>query len=388
MALTQETLTLMALSCLFRNKLRKACTLLEHYGSAVETWKHIEEENMSAAMQRAEKEADFVEKHNIIVFARHEDTYPTRLRQCPDAPLVLYGKGRCNTNSGKMISVVGTRDCTDRGRELARRLVLDLASMLPDVTIISGLAYGIDIAAHRAALEAGAPTFVITGHGMDRIYPAIHRDVAVKALTKGGVLTEYMSRTEPDRQNFVARDRIIAGMADAVVVVESHEKGGALITAHMALDYSRSLFALPGRVSDPASRGCNMLIRDSKAALIETAEDLVKAMMWDNDATLPEIEGLFPETGSALSSSSSAGGSGRAASSRSALQQTSLSGIPLTEDEQRILDLLAGQDEGVHINFLQAETGISYSDTASALTMLEMKGAVRSLPGGIFRATT
>ena len=363
----------MALSCLFRNRLRKACSLINHYGTASEVWKHIDEENMSAAWQRAEKEAAFIEKHDITVFTRHDDNYPFRLRQCPDAPLLLYGKGRCDTNSGKMVSVVGTRDCTDRGRELARRLVLDLAAMVPDITIISGLAYGIDIAAHRAALEAGVPTFVITGHGMDRIYPAIHRDVAVKALRKGGVMTEYMSGTEPDRQNFVARDRIIAGMADAVIVVESHEKGGALITAHMALDYSRALFACPGRVSDMASQGCNMLIRDSKAALIQTAGDLVKAMMWETDATQPEISGLFPASS--------------AASSHAASRQTALADIPLTDNEQRLLKLLAGQDEGVHINFLQAESGISYSDTASALTMLEMKGAVRSLPGGIFRAT-
>lgn len=373
----------MALSWLYRNKLRKACSLLEHYATAYEAWKHIDEENMTAAMQRAEEEAEFIEKHNILVFARHDDNYPARLLQCPDAPLVLYGKGRCENNKGKMVSVVGTRDCTDRGRELARRFVLDLASMLPDVTIISGLAYGIDIAAHRAALEAGVPTFVITGHGMDRIYPAIHRDVAVKALLKGGVMTEYMSGTEPDRQNFIARDRIIAGMADAVVVVESHEKGGALITAHMALDYSRSLFAFPGRVSDHASQGCNMLIRDSKAALIQTAEDLARAMMWDTDAAQPEIAGLFPPSPAAGSRTDGT----HASSHQTPLQQTSLAGIPLTDNEQRLLELLAGQDEGVHINFLQAESGISYSDTASALTMLEMKGAVRSLPGGIFRAT-
>ena len=384
MALTQETLTLMALSWLYRSKLRKACMLLEHYGTACEAWKHIDEENMSAALQRAEKEAEFIDKHNITVFARHDDNYPTRLLQCPDAPLLLYGKGRCNTNTGKMVSVVGTRDCTDRGRELARRFVLDLAAMLPDVTIISGLAYGIDIAAHRAAMEAGIPTFVITGHGMDRIYPAIHRDVAVKALLKGGVMTEYMSGTEPDRQNFIARDRIIAGMADAVVVVESHEKGGALITANMALDYSRSLFAFPGRVSDHASQGCNMLIRDSKAALIQTAEDLTRAMMWDTDATQPEISGLFPPSQAADSRNT-----GRHTSASSTtIQLNPLSGIPLSDNEQRLLDLLTGQEDGVHINFLQAESGISYSDTVSTLMMLEMKGAVRSLPGGIFRATT
>ena len=201
---------------------------------------------MGEALSRAEKELAFVEKHRISTYWCQDEGYPFRLRQCPDRPLLLFGKGNMRVNEGKMVSVVGTRNATDRGKELTRQLVLDLAKRVPNLTVISGLAYGIDVAAHRAAIEAGIPTIAVPGHGLDRIYPALHRNVAVAMLEHGGLLTEYVSGTRPDPWHFVARDRIIAGLADAVVVVESKAKGGALITAQMALDYDRDVFACPG----------------------------------------------------------------------------------------------------------------------------------------------
>ena len=349
---------MMAFSWLFRNRLRKAHSLLEQYGTATEVWNHLDEDGMQQALRRADEEAAFAERHRIEVLTLRDDTYPFRLRQCPDAPLLLYSKGCPRPNEGRMVSVVGTRECTELGKELTRRLVLDLAAMLPDVTIISGLAYGIDVEAHKAALEAGIPTLIITGHGLDRIYPAYHRNIAVRALDNGGILTEYMSGTDPDRQNFIARDRIIAGLADAVVVVESKEKGGALITARMALDYDRSLFAFPGRVQDVTSQGCNLLIRDQKAGLIQGAEDLIAAMMWktETDRRPPvqtEMTELFE---------------------------------PLSEQEERLLHAIRSQEDGIHVNFLQAECGLPYPDTVSTLTLMEMKGLVKALPGGIYRA--
>ena len=352
---TEERRYLLALACLYSNRPRQLRQLKTMYGSAVEAWKHIHETDMNVALRKADEEEEFIAKHTISVWTEDDSDYPQRLKECPDAPLLLFGKGNMRTNEGKMVSVVGTRTCTDRGRDLTRQFVLDLAQRCPDVTIVSGLAYGIDVAAHKAALEAGVPTFIVAGHGLDRIYPAMHRNIAVAALKNGGILTEYMSRTEPEKYNFVARDRIIAGMSDAVVVVESKERGGALITAGMANDYNRSLFAFPGRVQDETSRGCNQLIRDQKAALIESADDLLRLMLWDAKA------------------------------SAAVQTQISLQIEELTENEQIVFDKLHEQEDGMQINYIVQETRLAYPNVSSALMMLEMKNLVRGLPGGIYR---
>jgi len=350
-----ELLYLIALSWLYRYQLRNEKALLDHYGSATEVWKHLDMEHMSEALEKATKELDFIQKHQIKTFFYKDTDYPIRLQQCPDAPVLLYGKGALNFNEGKMISIVGTRMATDRGKELTRQLVLDLAEMVPDVTIISGLAYGIDVAAHRAALEAGLPTIIIPAHGLDRIYPNIHRNVAVQALGKGGILTEYPSGTEPEKWNFVARNRIVAGLADAVVVVESKARGGSLITAGMGVDYDREVFTFPGRATDDNAHGCNQLIRDQKAALIENAEDLVRAMQW-------EVE--KPKT-----------------------VQMKISELAAVSPEQQVLlDKLHEEEDGIHINLLVMETKRPYSDVVSDLMMMEMDGLVKALPGGIYRA--
>lgn len=345
-----------ALSLLYEKRNRVALRALAEFGSAEEVWRHISEKGMGKAMERAEKEAEFVEQHRIATYWCEDEGYPMRLRQCPDRPLMLFGKGNLQLDGGKFVSVVGTRNATERGKEQTRQLVLDLAERVPNLTIISGLAYGIDIVAHRAAIEAGIPTLIIPGHGLDRIYPALHRNVAVAALEHGGLLTEYPSGSRPDPWHFIARDRIIAGMADAVVVVESKEKGGALITAQMALDYDRELFASPGRPTDEYSAGCNQLIRRQKAHLLSCADELIEEMGWETGARQPlqtEMVDLFVE---------------------------------LTDSQRIILDKLHEDEEGMHINSIVIETGMNYAQVSADLMMMEMQGIAKSLPGGIVRA--
>jgi DNA processing protein len=254
-----------------------------------------------------------------------------------------------------MVSVVGTRHPSERGKDWCRRLVLDLANQLPDLTIVSGLAYGIDVVAHRAAIEAGIPTIIVPAHGLDRIYPAVHRNVAVKALEQGGIVTEYTCGTEPERFNFVARNRIVAGLADALVVVESKNKGGSLITADMAIDYGRDVFALPGRFDDECSAGCNDLIKHHKAQMIESASDLISCMQWQGQ-TNPDTQTLIP---------------------------TMLADLSL--QQQGLYQLLQQAEDGIHINQLVIESQLAYHIVASELVMMELQDLVKSMPGGMWR---
>lgn len=339
--------------------IRHAKDLIRHYGSAPAVLENDHTlQDVKSALERADLELAFIEKHHLQTLYFEDDDYPQRLAQCPDCPLLLFGKGNLRPNEGKFVSVVGTRSPSDRGKQLCRDFVLELAAKIPDVTIVSGLAYGIDVTAHRAAIEAGLPTIIIPGHGLDRIYPSMHRQVAVQALEKGGILTEYMSGTEPIGSNFVARNRIIAGLADAVVVVESRQKGGSLITADIAFTYNRDVFAFPGRPKDINSAGCNQLIKYDQARLIECADDLIAAMRWQpkqvgDDGYQTTLDQLFVE---------------------------------LAPEEQMILDILHQNDEGIHVNSLVAETQMPYAATSSLLFEMEMRGFVRSLPGGLYRA--
>lgn len=214
--MTQEWLNRIALTIALRNQPKRARTLLDTYDSATTAIQQHPEFVSRAILQRAEQEAAFIEQHNIQTYFYKDDTYPYRLAQCVDAPLILYSKGNINPNPKHAVSIVGTRRPTENGKDWCRRFVLELAQQVPELTIISGLAYGIDVVAHKAAIEAGIPTLIIPAHGLDRIYPALHRNVAVAALQHGGILTEYPHLTEPERYNFVARNRIIAGLADAV----------------------------------------------------------------------------------------------------------------------------------------------------------------------------
>jgi DNA processing protein len=244
---------------------------------------------------------------------------------------------------------------SERGKDWCRRLVLDLAERVPGLTIVSGLAYGIDVTAHRAAIEAGIPTIIIPAHGLDRIYPSVHRQVAVQSLDNGGILTEYSCGTEPERFNFVARNRIVAGLADALVVVESKQKGGSLITADMAVDYGRDVFAMPGRPDDECSAGCNDLIKHNKAQLIEGAEDLIAAMQWQVETKQPKQTTMVELM------------------------------VELTATQRQLIDLLRETEEGLHINQLVMETQLAYNLVASELVMLELDDVVKSMPGGMWR---
>ena len=354
--MTQEWLHRIALTIALRNQPKNARALLDTYGSATAVVERHPELVNRDAKHRAEQEATFVEQHGIQTYFYQDEHYPYRLAQCADAPLVLYSKGNMNVNPKHAVSVVGTRKPSENGKEWCRRFVLELAQQVPDLTIISGLAYGIDIVAHRAALEAGIPTLIIPAHGLDRIYPALHRNVAVAALEQGGILTEYPHQTEPERYNFVARNRIVAGLADAVVVVESKSKGGSLITAQMAQDYSRDIFALPGRYNDENAAGCNRLIQQNRAHLITSASDMVEAMRWEQEKPIAV--------------------------------QTTISELlcDLNDSQRLLLDKLRKGEDGWHINQLVIETHISYNEVAAELMMLEVEGLVRSLPGGIWRA--
>lgn len=310
------------------------------------------------ALQRAEQEIRFIEQHHLQAYFYQDDAYPQRLAECPDCPMMLFGKGEMRLNEGKFVSVVGTRNPSDRGKQLCHDFVVDLAAKIPDVTIVSGLAYGIDVTAHRAALEAGVPTIIIPAHGLDRIYPYVHRSVAVEALKNGGILTEFPSGTEPVGSNFIARNRIIAGLADAVVVVESRSKGGSLATADMAFSYNRDLFAFPGRPSDVNSAGCNRLIKTDQAHLLETADDLIGMMRWTpKDAN---VEGY----------------------------QTTLDMLfmELAPEEQALMDILHQYEDGCHVNTLVMETRQPYPAISALLFQMELHGLVRSLPGGVYKA--
>ena len=308
-----------------------------------------------AAFLRAEREMEFVEKNRLTCLTLRDETYPSRLRECEDAPIVLFFKGNTDFNRLHVINMVGTRRATEYGKQFCADFVHDLSVLLPDVLIVSGLAYGIDIHAHRAALADNMSTVAVLAHGLDRIYPSVHRKTAVDMLANGGLLTEFLSETTPDRHNFVSRNRIVAGMCDATIVVESAAKGGSLITADLADGYHRDCFAVPGRVTDAASIGCNRLIRDNKAALVQSAEEFVKTMGWASAEPAAKAAGiqrnLFPE---------------------------------LTDEEELVVRILTHQGD-LHINALVVEADIPVNRMSTLLFELEMKGMVKVLVGGVYR---
>ncbi|MDP4270786.1 MAG: DNA-processing protein DprA [Bacteroidota bacterium] len=326
----------------------KPSNLLRIQGIGINTVQEI----LKANMEKAAKEIEFIEKNNIATFTYSDENYPSRLNDCVDAPLLLYYKGNTDLNAVKTISLVGTRNATEYGKELSERLIADLSEKYPELLVISGLAYGIDIAAHKAALKHNLPTIGIIAHGLDRIYPATHRKTAVEMVSHGGLLTEYPSGTNPDRQNFVMRNRIIAGLSDAVIVVESAEKGGALITAEVANSYNRDVFAFPGRTTDVSSRGCNNLILQNKASLIQSAEDLINLMGWD-----------------------------KVSSTNKVVQQQLF--LDLTEEEQLITNLLK-ENTPKQINLLSIESNLPVYRLSPILLELEFKGLVKCMPGGTY----
>ncbi|MDD2283969.1 MAG: DNA-processing protein DprA [Paludibacter sp.] len=310
--------------------------------------------NHKEALLRAEQEIEFIQKNNIQCFYYADKNYPFRLKECPDAPLMLFAKCAHGLNDAKFVGIVGTRNATDYGKEICRNMASVLASV-PNLVVISGLAYGIDVAAHKAALDFNVPTIGVIAHGLDAIYPSAHRSIAVRMLEKGGLVTEYLSKTNPDRQNFVQRNRIIAGLSDAVVVVESAQKGGALITAELANDYNRDVFAFPGRINDEWSKGCNALIKNNRASLIESPNDFIKQMGWDN----------FP--------------------SKTQQVQTELF-TELSENELKIYTSVRKYPDGIHVNELSVVSAIPYSKLTALLLQMEFKALVKCFPGGIYKA--
>ena len=306
------------------------------------------------AFERARHEMEFIRRNRIDCFGYNDPEYPSRLRECNDAPTLLFYKGNTPLNQLKVINLVGTRHATDYGKEVCRTFLRDLRQLCPEVLVVSGLAYGIDIHAHRAALEYGFATVGVLAHGLDRIYPSAHRQTAVQMLKQGGLLTEFMSGTNPDRQNFVMRNRIVAGMCDATIVIESAAKGGALITADLAEGYHRDCFAYPGRSYDPYSHGCNALIRDNRAALIQSAEEFVKAMCWDmtSSAQTPVQRQLFPD---------------------------------LTDEEEALVQVLQASPDGLPINELAVAAGLPVNQLSALLFEMEIKRVAQALPGNRYK---
>ena len=305
-----------------------------------------------SALHRAAEEMDFIIKNNIQVLALNDDNYPQRMKECADAPIILYYRGSANLNQRYVLNIVGTRRCTTYGQDLIRRFVSDLRTLCPQVLIVSGLAYGIDICAHRNALQQGYETVGVLAHGLDQIYPPHNRDTAIKMLTQGGLLTEFMSQTNADKVNFVRRNRIVAGISDATILVESAAKGGGLITCDIARNYDREVFAFPGAVGMPYSEGCNRAIRDNLAALITSAEDFVQSMRWQTIQQTPGAveRQLFPD---------------------------------LTPEEQRVVTLLQ-QTNDLQLNIISVKTNIPIGQLTALLFQLEMKGVVKPMAGGTY----
>ncbi|MBL0309828.1 MAG: DNA-protecting protein DprA [Bacteroidetes bacterium] len=304
--------------------------------------------SLKYALDEAEKELKFCDDYKIKPLFFTDDEYPKRLKHCEDSPMVLYFKGNANLNEDRVVGVIGTRNITDYGKDLTKKLIRDLSSQ--NILVISGLAYGVDVAAHKACLDLNLRTVGVLGHGLKKISPSEHKQVAMKMVSNGGLLTEFLSTDPGLAHNFPKRNRIVAGLCDAIVVVESAIKGGGLITANIANSYNRDVFAFPGKASDKMSTGCNFLIKTNKAALIESGEDLLKAMMWNEDIN------------------------------QKASKEPRQLSLILSPDEQKLYELLKVGDT-IEIDQLLSVSGMSSSQLAGILLEMEMNGLVLSLPG-------
>ncbi len=363
--MTNDLLYQVALSCVPHIGPVQAKALLQYYGTAEAIFKARRKElekldgigpvradsiKSFTQFSRCENELTFMEKFRIQPIPIYSNAYPKRLRNCYDCPPLLYYRGNADLNAEKIISVVGTRNLTEYGRAVCEQLITDLSG--EKVLVLSGLALGIDTIAHRTALKCGLSTVGVLGHGLDRIYPYSNRGLARQMSEAGGLLSEFPSETNPDKQNFPRRNRIVAGMSDCVIVIETGMKGGSLITAELGNNYNRDVFALPGRVTDARSEGCHYLIRSTKAALVCNASDILEAMNW------------------------------KPVQKPAALQRSLF--VELSEDE-RLLTQILQQQEMVQIDDLYFKSGLSSSAVAAALLSLEMQGLVQCLPGKQFR---
>lgn len=300
-------------------------------------------------LERAEKEAEFVRKNEIQAIFYLDKEYPQRLKQCEDSPLLLYYKGNADLNKQKIISIVGTRTPSEYGKTMVAKIVKDLAKINP--LIVSGLAYGIDITSHKAALKNNLETVGVLGSSLDWIYPKQNESIALEMIQKGGLLSEFMSKTKPDRQNFPMRNRIVAGMSDLTLVIESGAKGGSLITAKLAFDYNRDVMALPGKAFDKMSAGCNWLIKKNMATLIESGKDILELMNWEDQSKKTVQRSIFVE---------------------------------VNAEERTIMDCIPEQ-ESKTIDTISIESGFPMSKTSSLLLSLEFKGLLKALPGKAYQ---
>ncbi len=343
----------------------QAKQLLEHFGDAQTVFK-AKKRDLSFVegigeikaksikdfdrFKEAENEITFCQKHHIQPLFLKDANYPQRLLHCYDAPTVLYYRGNADLNHSKIISIIGTRSHTDYGRTVTEGLIEALQPQ--NILVVSGLAFGIDGVAHKASVKNNVPTVGVLAHGLDSIYPAQHKSLAKDMLLNGGLLTEFRKSTQPDRYNFPQRNRIVAGMSDATVVIETDKKGGSMITAELAYNYNRDLFAVPGKIHDNKSSGCLKLVQQQKAVLLTGAEQLIQELGWE-------------------------------AKKKPTKKQRELF-IELSADEKVIVDILK-EKETVSIDELFLKTGLSSSSIAGAILSLELQNVVLSLPGKVYK---
>ncbi|MDF1698473.1 MAG: DNA-processing protein DprA [Saprospiraceae bacterium] len=301
------------------------------------------------AFKKAEEQIKYLEKHNCNATIFHSESYPQRLKHFDSSPLVLYYRGQLDLNHPRTVAIIGTRKPTEQGKVICENIIQGLQRY--NVQIISGLAFGIDTCAHQVSVKLGVETIGVMGHGLDRMYPASNKNLAGQMVKKGGLLTEFPTGTNPDRENFPMRNRIIASMSDVIIVVESKKRGGSIITAEFANTYNKDVFAIPGRINDEVSEGCNRLIKQHKAHLLETADDVGYIMRWEEfDKEKVIQKSLF---------------------------------VDYTSDEQKIIDILK-KSKQITIDELNGILKVPSSELASLLLNLEFKGAIRSLPGKKF----
>lgn len=329
-------------------------------------------------LKRADEEMRFAQDNNISIITLADEAYPQRLKACFDAPLALFFKGNANLNAKHCISIVGTRKATPYAADCIAQLTARLKQLCPDILIVSGLAYGVDIMAHRQAIDHALPTVAVLAHGLDTLYPARHRKEAMLMMQNGGLLTEYFSQSKIDKRNFLQRNRIVAGLSAATLLVESAEHGGGLVTCRLAQSYQHDVFAIPGSINSPYSVGCNRLIRDNVAGLVTSAEDILKAMAWEEDVKETVATNGASSMGSSSKQSSSIGSS---VNSVSGVGAASASTAQVPNGAQGVLDVLTKEND-LHIDIIATRAGLPVNKVLALLFQLEMSGMVSSLSGG------
>lgn len=301
--------------------------------------------------EKASKELDFIKANDIKVSFYQDENYPERLKHCFDSPVLIFSAGNINLKNKRIISIVGTRQITSYGTDFCRKLIEDLAPL--DPVIVSGFAYGVDIVAHQIAMENNLQTIGVLAHGLNQIYPKTHKKYVAKMEENGGFITEFWSSSNPDKENFVRRNRIVAGMTEATIVIESADKGGSLITANLANDYNRDVFAVPGRVTDKYSQGCNDLIKTQKASVLSSAADLIYMLNWDIEKKVKSIQkSLF---------------------------------VDLEPDEQKVYDFLIKNGKEL-LDIIALQCDFPIFKISGVLLSMELKGVIRPLPGKLFEA--